>query len=108
MLGPATAIRLALTLSVIGLTTAGTWRTPTGLVTAAVILSAGIALLTPAVFALAVERATPEERGAVIGTTSAFLDVALGLGPATLGFAAASFGYTGTFLVAAPAAPPGV
>lgn len=107
-IGPAKAIRLALTLSAIGLTVAGTWRSPAGLMVAAVLLAVGIALLTPAVFALAAERVAPEERGAVIGTTSAFLDVALGLGPATLGFVAASFGYPGTFLVAAAAAAAGL
>ena len=107
-LGAAGAMRLALTLSAIGLTVAGVWRTPAGLMGAAVILGSGIALLTPAVFALAVERVAPEERGAVIGTTSAFLDVALGIGPAALGFVAASFGYAGTFLVGAAAAAAGL
>ncbi|HVM14999.1 MAG TPA: MFS transporter [Egibacteraceae bacterium] len=102
-LGAVKAIRLALTLSAVGLTVAGTWRSPSGLMTAAVLLGVGIALLTPSVFALAVERAEPEERGAVVGTTSAFLDVALGVGPATLGFVAASYGYAGTFLVGAAA-----
>lgn len=107
-IGAAKAIRLALTLSAIGLTLAGTWRSPAGLMVAAVLLAVGIALLTPAVFALAAERVAPEQRGAVIGTTSAFLDVALGVGPASLGFVAASFGYPGTFLVAAAAAAAGL
>lgn len=106
--GPATAIRLALTLSAIGLTVAGTWRSAVGLMVAAILLGVGIALLTPAVFAFAAERVAPEERGAVIGTTSAFLDVALGAGPATLGFVAASFGFPGTFLVAAAVAAAGL
>ncbi|MGI8876600.1 MAG: MFS transporter [Egibacteraceae bacterium] len=107
-LGAATTIRLALTLSAVGLAIAGTWRSPVGLLVAAVVLGAGIALVTPAVFALAVERATPEQRGAVMGTTSAFLDIALGLGPATLGFVAASAGYPATFLVGAAAAAAGL
>jgi hypothetical protein len=33
-----------------------------------------------------------------MGTTSAFLDLAFGLGPATLGFVAAGIGRPGTFL----------
>lgn len=106
-LGAARATRLALALSAVGLTVAGTWRSPTGLLVGAVVLGVGIALLTPSVFALAVERVAPQERGAVIGTTSAFLDLALGLGPATLGLVAASFGRPGTFLAGAAVAAAG-
>jgi predicted MFS family arabinose efflux permease len=68
----------------------------------------GIALLTPSVFALAVERVAPQERGSVIGTTSAFLDLALGLGPASLGFVAAGLGRPGTFLAGAMVAAAGL
>lgn len=107
-LGAARATRLALVLSAAGLTLAGTWQSPAGLLTAALVLGAGIALLTPSVFTLAVERAAPEERGAVIGTASAFLDLAFGLGPATLGFVAAGFGRPGTFLAGAVAALAGL
>jgi MFS family permease len=103
-LGAARATRLALGLSALGLATAGVWRTPTGLLLGAAVLGVGIALLTPSVFALAIERATPQERGAVIGTASAFLDLAFGLGPVLLGFVAASLGRPGTFLAGAVAA----
>ena len=107
-LGAGRATRLALTLSAIGLTVAGAWHSPTGLMLGAVVLGVGVALLTPSVFALAVERVAPQERGAVIGTTSAFLDLALGLGPMTLGFVAAGYGRPGTFLVSAVAAVAGL
>jgi MFS family permease len=107
-LGTARATRLALSLSAAGLALAGTWQSPTGLLTAAVVLGAGVALLTPSVFTLAVERVAPQERGAVIGTASAFLDLAFGLGPATLGFVAAGFGRPGTFLAGAAAALAGL
>jgi MFS family permease len=107
-LGPGRATRMALVLSAVGLTLAGTWRSPTGLMVGAAVLGMGIALLTPSVFALAVERVAPQERGAVIGTTSAFLDIALGVGPATLGFVAASLGRPGTFLAGAVAAGAGL
>jgi hypothetical protein len=50
-------------------------------------------------FALAVAGVPANERGAVMGTTSAFLDLAFGLGPATLGFVAAAVGRGGIFLV---------
>jgi hypothetical protein len=42
-----------------------------------------------------------------MGTTSAFLDLAFGLGPATLGFVAAAIGRSGTFLAGAVVAAVG-
>lgn len=107
-LGAARATRLALALSAAGLATAGLWRTPSGLLLGAAVLGVGVALLTPSVFSLAVERVSPQERGAVIGTTSAFLDLAFGLGPGLLGFVAASLGRPGTFLAGAVVAAAGL
>jgi hypothetical protein len=43
-----------------------------------------------------------------MGTTSAFLDLAFGLGPATLGFVAAAVGRGGTFLAGAIVAVAGL
>ena len=107
-LGVGRATRMALALSAMGLAVVGTWRTPAGLVTGAVVFAAGIALLTPAVLALAVEGVPPRERSSVIGTTSAFLDLAFGLGPAILGVVAASIGRPGTFLAGAGVAAAGL
>jgi predicted MFS family arabinose efflux permease len=107
-LGAARATRVALALSAAGLAVAGTWRTPAGLVTGTVIFATGIALFTPAVFTLAVRGVAPQERGAVIGTTSAFLDLAAGLGPAMLGLVAAAVGRPGTFLAGAGVAAAGL
>ena len=97
-LGAARCTRSALVLTAFGLATIGMWQAPTGLVAGAAILGVGIALFTPALFALAVDGIAANERGAVMGTTSAFLDVGFGLGPATLGFVAAAFGRSGTFI----------
>jgi predicted MFS family arabinose efflux permease len=55
-----------------------------------------------------VEGVAPQERGSVIGTTSAFLDLAFGLGPAVLGVVAASIGRPGTFLAGAGVAAAGL
>jgi predicted MFS family arabinose efflux permease len=107
-LGAARATRVALTLSAAGLAIVGTWRTPAGLLTGAVVFAVGIALFTPALLAMAVEGVAPQERGSVIGTTSAFIDLAFGLGPATLGYVAAAIGRPETFLAGAGVAVAGL
>ena len=107
-LGPARATRAALALSAAGLAAMGVWQAPAGLVAGTAVFAVGVALLTPAVLTLAVEAAAPGERGAVLGTTSAFLDVALGLGPATLGLVAAAAGRPGAFLAGAAVAAAGL
>jgi predicted MFS family arabinose efflux permease len=107
-LGPTRATRAATALSAAGLAVVGAWRTPAGLLAGTAIFAAGIALLTPAVMTLAVQDVAPRERGAVIGTTSAFLDLAIGLGPAALGLVAAAVGRPGTFLAGAGVAAAGL
>jgi MFS family permease len=107
-LGPARATRAALVLSAAGLAAMGVWQAPAGLVAGTAVFAVGVALLTPAVLTLAVEAAAPTERGAVLGTTSAFLDVALGLGPAALGVVAAAAGRPGAFLAGAAVAAAGL
>jgi MFS family permease len=101
LLGPRRAIRTALALSVAGLTVTGTWLVPLGLVLGTVLLGVGIALLTPSVFALAVADVPADERGQVMGTTTAFIDLAFGAGPVTMGVVAAAFGRPAVFLVGA-------
>ena len=46
----------------------------------------------PALMALAVARVDETERGSVVGTTSAFLDLSFGLAPAVLGVVAGASG----------------
>jgi len=106
-LGAARTTRTALALSAAGLALVGGWRSPAGLLAGAVVFAVGVALLTPAVMALAVAAAPPRERASVIGTTSAFLDLAFGLGPAALGLVAAAIGRPGTFLAGAAVAAAG-
>jgi predicted MFS family arabinose efflux permease len=50
---------------------------------------------------LAVRGTSPHERGAVLGTFTAFVDLAFGAGPVTLGFVAEAAGYGATFVTAA-------
>jgi predicted MFS family arabinose efflux permease len=101
VLGPGTAIRAALTMSLVGLSVLGLWHRPVGLAVGTTLLAVGIALLTPSVFALAVSTVPAEERGQVIATTSAFIDVAFGVGPVTMGLVAASMGRPAVFLTGA-------
>ncbi|HSL66541.1 MAG TPA: MFS transporter, partial [Actinomycetota bacterium] len=107
-LGAGTSTRMALAASAVGLLAVGTWHSPAGLVVGTMVFALGIALFTPALMTLAVEGVPPAERGAVIGTTSAFLDLAFGLGPATLGFVAAGVGREGTFVAGAGVAVAGL
>jgi MFS family permease len=107
-LGAGRATRIALALTAAGLAVVGSWRTPTGLIIGAAVLGVGVALFTPALFTLAVEGVPDGERGSVVGTTSAFLDVAFGLGPATLGFVAVGVGRGGTFLAGSAVAAAGL
>lgn len=107
-IGAARATRISLVLTAAGLATAGLWHEPAGLIIGAAVLGVGVALFTPALFSVAVEGVPPNERGAVMGTTSAFLDVAFGLGPATFGFVAAGVGRSGGFLVGAAVAAAGL
>ncbi|HZD17904.1 MAG TPA: MFS transporter [Actinomycetota bacterium] len=107
-LGAASATRMSLAVSSAGLTTMGLWRSPTGLIAGTILLGVGVGLFTPALFSLAVQDVPASERGAVMGTVSAFMDVAFGLGPATLGFVAAVAGRGGTFMVGAVVAAAGL
>lgn len=107
-LGAGRTTRMALAASAVGLATAGLWHSPAGLVVGTAAFALGIALFTPALMTLAVDGVSPAERGAVIGTTSAFLDLAFGLGPATLGFVAAGVGRQGTFVAGAGVALTGL
>ena len=50
---------------------------------------------------MAVARVDEMERGSVVGTTTAFVDLSFGIAPATLGFIAGTIGFDGAFLVSA-------
>ena len=101
VLGPVTSSRLALGTSAAGLALMGAWRTAPGLFAGTAVLAVGVALTFPALMMLAVRAAPASERGAVIGTFTAFVDLVFGFGPAVLGFVAGATGFAGTFVVAA-------
>lgn len=99
--GAARLSGLALVLSAAGLAVVGAVPTPAGLLVGTLVFAAGVAFTMPALLALAVSRVPAEERGTVVGTASAFLDVAFGVAPLVLGLIAARTGYGPTFLVSA-------
>lgn len=107
-LGAERSVRLALLCSTTGLLIIAGWRTVPGLVAGTVVLAVGVALGTPAIMMLALERAPASERGAVMGTVSMSIDLALGLGPATFGLVAAGLGRGSGFLAAGLVAAAGL
>jgi MFS family permease len=88
----------ALTVIGIGLLAMGLVGGPVGLYAGTVVFALGVAFMFPALMAVAVARAAPSERGAVVGTTSVFFDLSFGLGPASLGILAGGGGYGGAFV----------
>ena len=107
-LGAVHSVRLSLLCCTAGLLIIGSWRTVPGLVSGTAVLGVGVALGTPAIMMLALQRAPATERGAVMGTVSMSIDLALGLGPATFGLVAAGLDRGTGFLVAAAIAGAGL
>jgi predicted MFS family arabinose efflux permease len=102
-IGPARLSGGALAIGALGLLVLGLAPTSTGVLVGTVVFACGIAFLMPGLLTLAVSRVSEMERGSVVGTASAFLDLAFGLAPAGLGIVAARVGFDGVFLVSAVA-----
>jgi MFS family permease len=100
-LGAARLSGTALAVSAIGLAILGLAPGIGGLLLGTAVFAVGVAFTFPALMALAVSRVPPAERGSVVGTASAFLDLAFGIAPASLGVIADASGYPGAFLVSA-------
>jgi MFS family permease len=98
VLGPRRVATVSLATSAAGLILIGAWPAAAGLFAGTALFSVGQALAFPALMTVAVAATPIAERGAVLGTFSAFVDVAFGLGPVTLGAIAALFGYRGAFV----------
>lgn len=100
-LGTRLTSRLALTASALGLAVMGFADVAWGLFAGGAIFGIGQALAFPALMSMAIRGAPASERGAVVGTFTAFFDLAFGLGAVTLGAIASVFGYEGSFKFAA-------
>jgi MFS family permease len=103
-IGAARLSGTALVVGAVGLLTIALVPTPLGLVAGSAVFACGMAFMMPALLTLAVARVADTERGAVVGTTSLFLDLSFGLSPAFLGAIAGAAGYVGAFMVSAAAA----
>jgi MFS family permease len=101
--GPARVSGGALAVGAVGLAILGLFPSPAGVLIGSVAFASGVAFLMPGLLTLAVSRVSEMERGSVMGTASAFLDVAFGIAPAVLGVVAASVGFGGVFFVGAAA-----
>jgi predicted MFS family arabinose efflux permease len=91
----------ALVVAAVGLGILGFVPTVAGLYVGTAIFAAGVAFTMPALLALAVSRVHEDDRGAVVGTATLFLDVVFALAPAILGPLGDAAGYGSTFLVSA-------
>jgi MFS family permease len=98
----------ALTCSVIGFALIALWASPVGLVIGTSVWSIGHSLAFPALMSMAVKSAPASERGAVIGTFTAFFDLAFGLGAVSAGAIVAAVDYPGGFLSSSVAAVAGL
>ncbi|HEX2050091.1 MAG TPA: MFS transporter [Actinomycetota bacterium] len=107
-LGAAATARWALGVSALGLAVMAAWDRPGGLYGGAALFAVGQALAFPALMTLAVRGAAAHERGAAVGTFTAFFDLAFGAGAASLGVVADALGYAGTFGAAAAIAVAGM
>jgi MFS family permease len=106
--GPARTVRIALVALAAGLLVMGLWDAPVGLYVGTFVFSIGQALAFPAVMTLAIGRTPVSDRGAVAGTVTAFVDVAIAAGAIVLGGVADLGGYSAVFLVSAAVAAAGL
>jgi predicted MFS family arabinose efflux permease len=91
----------ALGVGAIGLIVIAVTGSVAGLIAGAALLAIGVTFMTPALFAAIVARVAPSQRGAALGTASAFIDLGFGGGPILLGIVANSSGIPAAFVVGA-------
>lgn len=97
ILGSRRAATIATSTVAAGMFMIAAWHSPVGLYAGAFVFGIGQAFAFPALMTLAVRGAPASERGAVVGTYSAFVDLAFGAGALSLGPVAHAFNYQTTF-----------
>jgi predicted MFS family arabinose efflux permease len=108
VLGPERTSRISLLSSAVGLAIVALWSSPAGLLVGTSVFAVGSALAFPGLMLLALRGTSPRERGSVLGTFTAFVDLGFGVGPALLGVVAEAAGYEGAFAAAAVVAVGGL
>ncbi|HLF70153.1 MAG TPA: MFS transporter, partial [Actinomycetota bacterium] len=91
--GTRRTVIVSLAISALGLAVLSGARSSTWLFAGVPLFAAGQALAFPALMSMAVQRAPSTQRGAVIGTFTAFVDLAFGVGPILLGLVASAAGH---------------
>ncbi len=81
----------------VGLAITAAWHSSLGLYVSAMVIGVGMALQYPALMAMAVNRASEAERSSVVGSFTAFFDLAFGLGGFVLGGVVSVGGYRAGF-----------
>lgn len=82
-----------------GLVVAASWPGYLGLLAATVAIAAGVAFMTPALFAATFARVAPRDRGLAAGTATLFIDLGFSGGPFVAGLVAARSGVPAAFFV---------
>jgi MFS family permease len=100
-LGYVRAARGALGFNTVGLVVIGGFATAEGLYIGTALFAIGQALAFPALMSLATEGVPKSERGSVVGTFTAFVDLAFAIGGVVLGLVASATGIPGAFIGAA-------
>jgi MFS family permease len=100
-LGPRRTGTLALTMIVAGTGVAAIWQQAPGVYVATIVLSAGVALLTPALMSAALHGVADHERASAVATFTAFLDISVAVTGPLIGLIIGGFGYATAFTVAA-------
>jgi MFS family permease len=103
-LGPRRAASISLATLALGSLILGVWQAPVGLYAGTAVFAFGQALAYPALLTLALREASDSERSSVVGTVTAFVDVAIALGAVALGAVAAVTSYGGAFVTASAVA----
>ncbi len=107
-LGALRTARFSMGCTPLGLLVMGLWKAVPGLYVGAIVLAIGQALAFPALMSVAINNAPGNERGAVMGTFTAFFDISFGGGALALGVISNAFGYNGAFLSASAVAAIGL
>ena len=107
-LGARRAASIALTFNAAGMVIIGLWADPAGFYAGTAVFAFGVCFAFPALSTLTTLSVPANERGAALGTFSAFLDIGFGAAPVLLGFIAQAAGFNAVFLASALVAGSGL